>query len=434
MEDKKIKEIMKTETRNKKAKRMGWGVFLLPLFIFILSIPLWADYYSPSDSVPLAIGTVSIKADSIQDCDSISIKWWRLDGGGTYVGSKKLSSSLETGFYATNIKASDASNHTGNYTAKAVAYKFGGSYTDIKTWSWTVVSAFDSMTNAITDINKANFKTDVTNLLGKGDSSLYMRTDWNNIKNQNAAANFDHTHLAYVDTSDSVNEEFADTTQMKKMNDNNQWGASRLWNYPIRTLTVGAGTGANRVVVRCKNLSDNSPVSLVQIQILDSTESSTFGLLTSDLQGRGFFALDNGIYCVRLYKPGWQFTIPETLRVNGNADTVYYANAFGPGVPPQPNLCRVYGWIYDIENKPVAGAKIEAGIKKIPLKHLNVVISPYYKTTISDDEGYWYLDLYPNSSLIPSDTKYNFNLFSPSGTILKLEMEVPEEGSWELQW
>jgi hypothetical protein len=409
-------------------------VFLLPFFVFLLSFPAWADYYSPSDSVPLTIGTLSINADSVQDCDSIRIKWWRSSGGWTYVGTKKLSSSVESGFYATNIKASDASNQPGNYTVKAVAYKFGGSYTDIKTWSWTVVGTLDSLTNAIRDVNKANFKADVSALLNKGDSSLYMRTDWNNVKNQDAAVYFNHTRLAYVDTVDSINEALIDTSQIKNMNSNNQWGASSVWNYSVRTLTSGAGSGANGVVVRCNNSSDHSPVALTQIQVLDSTESSTIGLLTSDSQGRGFFALDNGTYCVRLYKPGWQFTVPETLRVNGNEDTSYYADAFDPGAPPLLNLCRVYGWIYDIKNQPVVGAKVEASIRKVPLRYQNVIISPYYRSSVTDDDGYWYLDLYPNSFLNPSGTTYNFNLFSPSGTILKLEIEVPDQGSWELQW
>lgn len=188
------------------------------------------------------------------------------------------------------------------------------------------------------------------------------------------------------------------------------------------------------MVIRCKNSSDTSSIVFAQIQVLDSTESSTIGLLTSDSQGRGFFALDNGIYCVRLYKPGWQFAVPETLRVNGNEDTIYYADAFDPGVPPQANLCRVYGWIYDLKNQPISGAKIEASIKTVPLRYQNIVISPYYKSTLTDDDGFWYLDLYPNSILIPTDTKYIFHLFSPSGTILRLETVVPDQTSWELQW
>jgi len=318
--------------------------------------------------------------------------------------------------------------------AKAVAYKFGGSYTDIKTWSWRVVVAFDSLTNAIKDVNKANFKADVSNLLSRGDSSFYMRSDWNNIKNKDASVNFNHTRFLYVD---SLGEEIfasVDTSQIKAMNVNNQWGAPFIWNYFTRTLTSGAGSGANGVVIRCKNSSDSSTIAFTQIQVLDSTESSTIGLLTSDSQGRGFFALDNGIYCVRLYKPGWQFTVPETLRVNGNEDTIYYADAFDPGNPHLVNLCRVYGWIYDIKNQPVVGAKIEASIKRVPVRYQNVVISPYYKYTVTDEDGFWYLDLYPNSILNPSETKYIFKLFSPSGTILRLETGVPDQGSWELQW
>ena len=836
---------------------VGYKLLIVSCLLLIVSRSLsavaWADYYAPSDSVPLTIGTVSIGSDSVQDCDSVRIKWWWLDGGWTYVGTKKLTSSVESGFYSTNIKASDASNHTGNYIAKAVAYKFDGSYTDIKTWSWTVVETFDSLTNAITntnkanfkadisglstfdptsdsvmtanppayqssgdtntfdivnqlanrpaigdtntnpfqagiddvilasnlediahrnydtmyvhrddfkadvtvieqfiepqtnrknifvstsgsddnsglswngavatlriaetkcsgadeyfvyvspgtysstscttdianvhwigsgrertflvgtsgkpvmrieadgieitgfelaggndaiwinnsshfnihdnriknntthmgdgilafgsshygrihdnyfhtqwgfcislqgdynliynniidslrtasgtraiilsatakwntihnnrihvegssygievadgsgdnfivdnyvysgtagqeykelysnatayvanhgrsgrweedttstieedihssvdsvnnaihDANKANFKADISDLLSRGDSSLYMRTDWNNIKNQDAEVNFSHTRMAFVDSVDSITQTLSascdtesiarstwnddiipqaerrigyvdslgeeisasvDTSQIKAMNDNNQWGASFIWNYSVRTLTSGTGSGANSVVVRCKSFSDSSAIAFAQIQVLDSTENSTIGLLTSDSQGRGFFALDNGVYCVRLYKPGWQFTVPETLKVDKNEDTSYYAEAFDPGSPPQADLCRVHGWIYDINDQPMVGTKIEAQIKTVPLRYQNLVISPYYKSAVTDDEGYWFLDLYPNFILSPSDTKYIFHIFSPSGTILRLQTEVPDQASWELQW
>ena len=396
-----------------------------------------AEYYSPSDSVALTIGTVSINSDSVQDCDSVRVKWWRLSGGWILVGTSKLTSSVEPGFYALNIKASDASGQTGNYVANAVAYKFDGSHTDTKTWSWTVVETFDSLTNAITNNNKANFRADVSGLLEKADSALYMRTDWGNLKNQNASVNLGQTRLAFVDTVDSVNHpgfEPIDTSQIRTMNDNNQWGASFVWNHPVRTLTSGAGTGSHSVVIRCRDSSDSSAVAFAQIQVLDSTESSTVGLLTSDSQGRGFFALDQGTYLVRLYKPGWQFTVPETLIVTGDEDKTYYAQAFDPGMPPQASLCRVYGWIHDINDQPMVGTKIEAGIPTVPLKCQNLLISPYHKSTVTDTEGYWYLDVYPNCLLSPADTKYIFHVFSPSGTILRLEADVPDMTSWELQW
>ncbi len=225
-----------------------------------------------------------------------------------------------------------------------------------------------------------------------------------------------------------------DTSQIKTMNENNLWGANYIWNYESRTLSSEAGTGANSVIVRCKQSSDSSNIALAQIQVLDSAENSTIGLLTSDSQGRGFFALDNGSYCVRMHKPGWQFAVPETLKISGNEDTTYYADAFDPGSPPQASLCRVYGWIHDINDQPMVGAKIEASIKTIPLRYQNIIISPYYKSTTTDDQGYWYLDLYPNSALSPYDTKYVFFLYSSSGTILRIETTVPDQASWELQW
>ncbi|MGB2768607.1 MAG: hypothetical protein WBC88_02650 [Candidatus Zixiibacteriota bacterium] len=396
-----------------------------------------AEYYSPSDSVALTVGTVSINSDSVQDCDSVRIKWWRLSGGFTLVGTSKLTSSVEPGFYAVNVKASDASGQTGNYVANAIAYKFDGSYTDVKTWSWTVVETFDSLTNAITNTNKANFRADVSDLLEKADSALYMCTDWGNVKNQDASVNLSQTRMAYVDSVDSVKHpgfEPIDTSQIKTMNENNQWGSSFVWNHPVRTLTSDAGSGVNSVVIRCRDSSDSSTVAFAQIQVMDSTESSTIGLLTSDSQGRGFFALDNGVYSVRLYKPGWQFVVPETLTVDGDEDTIYYAQAFDPGMPPQASLCRVYGWVYDISDQPVVGTRIEAGIKRVPLRYQNLLISPYHTSALTDAQGYWYLDIYPNSALSPADTRYIFHIFSPSGTILRLEAEVPDLTSWELQW
>jgi hypothetical protein len=314
------------------------------------------------------------------------------------------------------------------------------------------VASSDTMNALVLD--KTGFSL-TPDYMTKADSSLYMRTDWDNIKNPTAYQNFTQTRFHFVDSLgeeltftsvdsvrkvhmvDSLDQTVTaevDTSQIKTMNENNEWGAFYTWTYPTRTLTSGAGTGANSVIIRCKDSSDSSAIAFAQIQVLDSVESATIGLLTSDSQGRGFFALDNGRFCVRMYKPGWQFTVPETLQVNGNEDTIYYADAFDPGLPPQASLCRVYGWVYDINDLPEVGAKIEASIKTVPLRYQNVLISPYYKTTTTDDEGYWYLDLYPNSTLNPSDTRYIFFIYSPSGTILRIEVTVPNQASWELQW
>ena len=486
---------MKLKVRNKKSEvrsgKLKVLIFLLLTSYFLLPTSQ-ADVYAPTDSITLTVGCLDTTFLDLADPDSVWFKWFRDVGGQTIIDSAKVTSSLRTGFIRHKIGASDGSNNPGTYLAEAVVYKDGKS--GIKTWDWTVKAEFDSLTNAIGDANKLNFKATVVKVNGgavdqcttmvnevnvvstdtmkaevldktgysltdsymtKADSSLYMRTDWGNIKNPTTYQNFSQTRFHFVDSLgeeltltsvDSVRKVYivdsldqpvvaeVDTSQIKTMNENNLWGASYIWNYEIRTLTPGAGSGANSVVIRCKQSSDSSNIALASIQVLDSLEESTIGLLTSDSQGRGFFALDNGTYCVRMYKPGWQFTVPETLKVSGDEDTTFYADAFDPGSPPQPSLCRVYGWIYDINNQPALGAKIEASIRSIPLRYQNIIISPYYKSTTTDDEGYWYLDLYPNSALNPSDTKYIFFIYSPSGTILRIETTVPNQASWELQW
>jgi hypothetical protein len=449
--------------------------FFLGFLLLTLNSPLsLADVYAPSDSLVLTVGCLDTTFLAIADPDSVWFKWWRDVDGQIILDSAKVTSPLRTGFVRHKIKASDGSDNAGAYVAEAVVSKDGK--TGIKTWSWSVKAEFDSITNAIADANKLNFAAKVVKTNGgyvgqcttvvsevnvistdtvkaevldktgysltedymtKADSALYMRTDWGNVKNQDAAVDFRRTHVAYVETVDSMNEEItagADTCQIKTMNQNNLWGANHIWSYETRTLTSGGGSGANSVIIRCRQSSDSSNIALAQIQVLDSLQNSTIGLLTSDSQGRGFFALDNGTYCVRMYKPGWQFTVPETLVVSDDEDTAYYADAFDPGSPPQAALCRVYGWIHDINNQPAEGAKIEASIRTIPLRYQNIVISPYYRSTTTDEKGYWYLDMHPNSALNPSDTKYIFFIYSPSGTILRIETTVPEQGSWELQW
>jgi hypothetical protein len=410
---------------------------------------VFADVYAPSDTIVLTVGCLDSTFLNVANPDSVWFKWWRDVGGPTLVDSAKVTTGVRTGFFRKKIKASDGSNNLGTYIASAMVYKGGRS--GIKTWNWTVKAEFDSITNAIKDVNKGNFKADVSGLLAKNDTAgavNYLRTK--TVEPEVKVVSTDS--LAYVSQIgsitavdsvrkvylvDSLQQEvvaLTDTTKIKIMNNNNQWGASYTWNYSTRTLTSGAGSGANSVVIRCKQSSDSTNIAGTQIQILDSVQNATIGLLTSDSQARGFFALDNGTYSVRLYKPGWQFTVPETLNVDGNEDTTYYANAFDAGSPPQANLCRVYGWLYDINNLPVAGAKIQASINVIPLRYENIVISPYYKSAATDDQGFWYLDLYPNSALNPADTKYIFFIYSPSGTILRIETPVPNQGSWELQW
>lgn len=247
--------------------------------------------------------------------------------------------------------------------------------------------------------------------------------NWNDIENEDSPHYFSQTSFLAVDSNRTEKEE-----------QNPDSVANHVWIWSDRTLTSGAGTGANQVSITSKQSSDSAEISGAQVQVLNLTQTSTLALLSTNASGKANFALDNDTLLVRIYKPGWIFTVPETLRVSGNTDTTYYADLFNPGSPPSAELCRVYGWIKDIQNLPLSGAKIEASIKIVPLKYQDVIISPYFKSTSTDSEGYWYLDLYPNSGLSPDTTQYEFLIYSSQGTILRLKTMVPDQSSWELSF
>ena len=209
----------------------------------------------------------------------------------------------------------------------------------------------------------------------------------------------------------------------------------RVWSYGTRTLTSGAGTGANQVILTVKQSSDSTPIASAQVQILNQGQTATIGLLTTNPSGLATFALDNAIYKVRLFKPGWQFTVPESVVVSGNTSKTFYGSIFNPGSPPSPSLCRVYGWVNNLSGVGDSGMIIAARIKTAPLRYQTAIISPYEKRDTTNSQGYWYLDLYPDTLLTPSGTKYEFMMFKTVGTIRKdTAVTVPNQNCWQYQW
>ncbi len=193
------------------------------------------------------------------------------------------------------------------------------------------------------------------------------------------------------------------------------------------------GTGSNPVTVNVKQGS--VPIAGVQVQVVDSlTQLATQGIGNTDANGVIKFNLNSGFYFVRLFKPGYLFAAPETLVVSGGTTKNYAGTLFDPGTPSSPSLCRVYGWVFGLSADSLAGVTVTAEIKTSPLKAGLIVISPYLKAASSNSSGYWYLDLYPNSSLTPTTTKYEFTVYLNSTPIAKWTVVVPNQASWQFTW
>ncbi|MCI0596298.1 MAG: hypothetical protein L0Z48_07120 [candidate division Zixibacteria bacterium] len=193
------------------------------------------------------------------------------------------------------------------------------------------------------------------------------------------------------------------------------------------------GTGSSGVTVNVKQGS--VPIAGVQVQVVDSaTQLATQAIGNTDANGVIKLNLNSGYYFVRLFKPGYLFAAPETLVVSGSTTKNYAGTLFDPGTPSSPSLCRVYGWVFGLSADSLAGVTVTAEVKTSPLKAGSIVISPYLKAASSNSSGYWYLDLYPNSSLMPSSTKYEFTVYLNSTPIAKRTVVVPNQASWQFTW
>ncbi|HKZ22414.1 MAG TPA: hypothetical protein VJ165_04325 [candidate division Zixibacteria bacterium] len=422
-----------------------------------------AQVYAPSDSLTLAIGTTDTTFLNLSDVDSVWFKWFRTVTGGSnvIVDSSKITSSTRTGYYQKKIKVSDGSNNLGQYLAFITAFK-NGKTVRVKTNTWQVLSfglnkiqhpvaesslvmAEISGLNGITPPSGSDYTSARAGNLDRVDENISgiddnpwdnatrILTDTTNIgeKIANRSAEKVWSFSNPITLADTIPKVFA----VNAGSSNPDTIANHVWSWSTRTLTSGTGTGANQVTLTVKDAADSVTVlNGVQVQVLNQAQTATEGLLTSNSLGQAIFALNNATYKVRLFKPGHVFAVPESVIVAGTTSKTFYGSAFNPGTPPSPALCRVFGYVKDINNLPVVGAKIEALIKTVPLRYQAVLISPYYKTTTTDANGYWFLDLYPNSILNPGNTKYLFSVTVTSGAILKLETTVPNQSSWELSF
>jgi len=197
---------------------------------------------------------------------------------------------------------------------------------------------------------------------------------------------------------------------------------------------TGGGAEPETLIVLSSTDSTKIQGARVTAKTVDQTTTKVAGLPT-DVDGELILALDSGSYWLEITANNYNQTKDTiTVPAGGNTDTLFMP-MFDPGSPPDPGLCRVYGWVYDIGGDSLAGAEITAEIPRTyhPAKYDNVVITPYSKSTVTDSSGYWFLDLIPTSLLSNSQSKYMFTVKYQSGVIYRSECEVPDQSGWQLQ-
>lgn len=196
----------------------------------------------------------------------------------------------------------------------------------------------------------------------------------------------------------------------------------------------GGGSEPETLVVMSSPDSTKIEGTSVVVRTLDQSTVKVDGLLT-DVNGRLILELDADSFFVALTHNNYEQTLDTIVVLSGGRTDTLWMSIFDPGQPSSPDLCRVYGWIYDISGIGVehANITIEIPSEYHPVKYSSIIITPFRKTTESDSAGYWYIDLFPNQLLSKIESEYLFTIEYPSGVIFKTKTAVPDSSSWKLE-
>jgi hypothetical protein len=223
---------------------------------------------------------------------------------------------------------------------------------------------------------------------------------------------------------------------VKKM----QMGTYYVSDDPVESLAVaddiamlrGGGSEACTLMVTRDSLG---PIlgARITIRTLNQATTRVPGLFT-DGDGRGIAELDIGSYFVSVMANDY-VPVTDTLVVGRDSTWTLSMAPYDPADPPSPDLCRVYGWVYDITGDRLSDVTISAEIPSEyhPVKYGSVVITPFEKRVESDSLGYWEIDLFPNEVLSDATSKYLFTIEYPSGVILHSETAVPDSVEWQFR-
>ncbi len=197
---------------------------------------------------------------------------------------------------------------------------------------------------------------------------------------------------------------------------------------------IGSGSGiySHSVVTYDSTIDQVIPGVVTAVRNLDQTSLLAVG--RTDPDGIVSFNLDAGSYLLVASASGYLFQTPAPIEVTGGSIDTVFGEQFDPGTPSSPNLCRVYGYLYDLNGNPDEGVTVSATLPSGVVRFDGIIVSPHRVSTVTDSEGYFSLDLIPSTALTPSGTLYELAVSRTDGILLRQRLAVPDSGNWQLTW
>jgi len=206
-------------------------------------------------------------------------------------------------------------------------------------------------------------------------------------------------------------------------------------NYLKDGISCCSGAGAKSFTIYIADTTGGDTVFLSGVVVsVYSISCDLQASMKTDSYGKAVYATDLDSLLLIANKFNY-YCNPDTIVVaeTGYTDTGFVYRGSIP-TSGSPDLCRLYGHIYDISGNPDGNAVITAWLPAGVSRLDSSIISPFHVETITDSSGYFYLDLIPNDNLIPDTTKYEITIIRTDGTLLRERVTVPDEENWLLTW
>jgi len=205
-------------------------------------------------------------------------------------------------------------------------------------------------------------------------------------------------------------------------------------NLDAKISGIGAGSGVYSYSLVTFNTGLQQVIPSVSVAIRNLGQTALLAVGVTNSSGAVSFNLDAGKYLAVARAPGYLFECHDTITVGGDAADTVFGALFDPGVPAGPQLCRVYGHLYDLSGNPRQGTTVSAALPSGVVRFDGVIVSPTGIVATTDEDGYFYLDLIPSSLLEPSGALYEISISSTGGAILRQRVTIPDATSWCLSW
>jgi hypothetical protein len=299
------------------------------------------------------------------------------------------------------VKVTAKSDQTGGWLKTTVLREFqlvGRELDD------ALVATVDSLKKTLDSIYAANFR--LKTIL----DSLQSQDNWVMAK----------TDSALIDISSNI--AYADTV------------ANRVLEDSIHYQGAGAGYGIYTYCLYAVDSSLGQAIPGVNLEIRNIAQTALIALNVSNAQGYGIFKLPADSFVVNAFAPPYLFPNYDTIVVSGPGTDSIFGVHFDPGSPASPELCRVYGFLYDITGQPEESATVAVWLPAGAVRVGGGVISPFKTVAFTDSMGYFYLDLIPNSVMTPDTARYEFTIMRSDGAIIRERVAIPAVPSWQLNW